>query len=241
VGFTKEIDRNIHTAVTSNGILLEAKARALSDAGLDSINISIDTLNPDKFHALTGSTCLNQVITGIDAAMTYIGKVKLNSVLIRGINDYAVDKLILFANERGLDIRFIEFMPNHYSIPDDPRYISGQEIRNRLPWNLQPLPGRSNSAARYYISPSLRIKVGFISPVSQPFCSDCDRIRLNAEGLLYTCLYDSTNINLFDLLDFDTNQILEKFKSLMESKQFRGCRGRTDSASTLPSFSTIGG
>lgn len=241
VAFTKEIDRNIHTAVTSNGVLLEAKAWKLSDAGLDSINISIDTLNPDKFRALTGNARLNQVIAGIDAATAYIGKVKLNCVLIRGINDHAVDKLISFANQRGLDIRFIEFMPNHYSLPDDPRYISGQEIRNRLPWNLQPLPGRSNSAARYYISPSLRIKAGFISPVSQPFCSDCDRIRLNAEGLLYTCLYDSSNINLFDLQGTDSDQILAEFKSLMESKRFRGCRNRTNSASTLPSFSAIGG
>ncbi|UCC99812.1 MAG: radical SAM protein [Phycisphaerales bacterium] len=241
VAFIKAIDRDVHTAVTSNGVLLEAKARALSEAGLDSVNISIDTLNPTKFHDLTGRAHLNQVIAGIDAAMSYIGKVKLNCVLIRGINDYTVDKLILFAHKRGLDIRFIEFMPNHYSIPDDPRYISGKEIRNRLPWDLQPLPDRSNSAARYYVSPSLRIKVGFISPVSQPFCSGCDRIRLNAEGLLYTCLYDCCNINLFDLLGTDSNRILAEFKNLKESKRFGGYQTRTDSASILPSFSAIGG
>ncbi|MFQ6007835.1 MAG: radical SAM protein, partial [Candidatus Zixiibacteriota bacterium] len=159
VSFVKKVDRNVHTAITSNGVLLESKAQVLSAAGLDSANISLDTLDPVKFRALTGSDNLDRVISGIDAAAEYIGNIKLNCVLIRGVNDDEVDRLISFADSRGLDIRFIEFMPNRFSVPGDPRFISSEEVRNCLPWDLRPTPGQPNSAARYYTVPSLRIRV----------------------------------------------------------------------------------
>lgn len=241
VAFIREMDENVHTAVTSNGLLLKSKARALARTGLNSANISIDTLDPDRFYKLTGSSDLNRVISGIDAAAEYIDKVKLNCVLIRGVNDHEADKLISFADSRGLDIRFIEFMPNRYSAPGDPRFISSEEIRNRLPWDFEPLPGAINSAARYYGSPSLKIKVGFIDSVSHPFCNGCDRIRLTADGLLYTCLYDSNRINLFDLLASDPDRARAEFDKLVESKRFGGCHTGTRAASSLPSFSAIGG
>ena len=241
VSFVKAMDEDVHTAITSNGVLLESKARELSSAGLDSANISLDTLDPAKFQALAGRHYLDRVISGIDAAAEYIGSVKLNCVLIRGVNDDEAEGLISFADSRGLDIRFIEFMPNRYSAPGDPRFISSEEIRDRLPWDFRVSPNKPNSAARYYTAPSLRIRVGFISSVSQPFCDGCNRIRLTADGLLYTCLYDSSNINLFDLLATDPMQVREKFEKLVRSKQSGGCNSTTDSAATLPSFSTIGG
>ena len=241
VSFVKEIDGNIHTAITSNGVLLKSKVKSLSAAGLNSVNISIDTLDPVKFHALTGSDCLSSVISGIDAAAEYISQVKLNCVLIRGVNDNEVDKLISFANSRGLDIRFIEFMPNRYSAPGNPRFISGDRIRDRLPWVLQALPDRTNSAARYYSATALKIKVGFISPVSHPFCNTCNRIRLTANGLLYSCLYESSNINLFELLAADLYRAQAEYKKLLQSKQFSGCHGASESDAALPSFSAIGG
>jgi cyclic pyranopterin phosphate synthase len=241
IAFIKEMDSEVHTAITSNGVLLDSKARALSAAGLDSANISIDTLDPDKFRVLTGSRHLERVISGIDAAAEHIGNVKLNCVLIRGVNDDEADKMISFANRRGLDIRFIEFMPNRYSPPGDPRFISSDEIIERLPWEFKALPGRQNSAARYYTSPSLQIKVGFISSVSHPFCSGCDRIRLTADGLLYTCLYDSSRVDLFDLLATDYERADAEFKKLVESKRYGGCHTSADSIKTLPSFASIGG
>jgi cyclic pyranopterin phosphate synthase len=241
VEFAKSIDCSIHTAITSNGILLESLAASLSGAGLDSANISIDTLDPVKFHRLTGRSCLKSVIRGIDAAAGQIGRVKLNCVLIRGFNDNEAGKLIAFANDRRLDIRFIEFMPNRYSAPGDPRYISSQEILDRLPWALRPLTDRSHSAARYYSSPSLDIKVGFISSVSRPFCRGCNRVRLTADGLLHTCLYDSNNINLFELIEAEPEIVLSEYRKLIKLKQPGGCRTCADSDITLPSFSAFGG
>ena len=241
VSFIKEMDGDAHTAITSNGVLLGSKARVLSEAGLDSANISLDTIDPSKFKTLTGRNHLNQVISGIDAAAEHIGNVKLNCVLIRGVNDDEVDKLILFANSRGLDIRFIEFMPNRYSAPGDPRYISSDEIRDQLPWQFQASSSKHNSAARYYTASSLRIRVGFISSVSHPFCDGCDRIRLAADGLLYTCLFDSNSINLFDLLMAEPGQARAQFKELVLSKQLGGCNNTANSTIDLPSFSAIGG
>jgi molybdenum cofactor biosynthesis enzyme MoaA len=237
VSFVKEMDGDVHTAITSNGVLLESTAQALSSAGLDSANISLDTLDPVKFRALTGSDHLNSVISGIDAATEQIGNVKLNCVLIRGVNDDEGDRLISFADSRGLDIRFIEFMPNRYSAPSDPRFISSEEMRDRLPWDFRALPSQPNSAARYYVAPSLSIRVGFISSVSHPFCRGCDRLRLTADGLLYTCLYDSRNMSLFDLLVADSERARAEFKKLLRSKRFGGCH----LAGGLPSFSAMGG
>jgi len=241
ISFIKIMDAGVQTAITSNGVLLASKAQGLSEAGLDSINISIDTLDSDKFRVLTGRDCLKRVISGIDAAVEHIGNVKLNCVLIRGINDDEAEKLILFAESRGLDIRFIEFMPNRYSPPGDARFISSDAIRDRLPWEFRSVPGIPSNTARYYSSPSLGIMVGFIDSVSHPFCSGCDRIRLAADGFLYTCLYEPNGVNLFELLAADPDDAREKVKTLLESKKFRGCRSGPDSISTLPSFSAIGG
>jgi cyclic pyranopterin phosphate synthase len=241
VSFVKELDGDIHTAITSNGVLLKSQAKSLSIAGLNSVNISIDTLDPVKFQTLTGSDCLNSVISGIDAAAEYISKVKLNCVLIRGVNDNEAEKLISFTNSRGLDIRFIEFMPNRYSALGTRQFISGDRIRDQLPWDLQPLADKTNSAARYYSAEGLKIKVGFINPVSHSFCNTCNRIRLTAKGLLYSCLYESSNINLFEMLADDPNRAKAEYKRLLQSKQFSGCLGACESDTALPSFSAIGG
>jgi len=239
VSFVKEMDSRVHVAVTTNGVLLTSLASTLSAAGLDSVNISLDTLDPIKFRALTGTDKLNQVISGIDTAKQYIGSIKLNCVLIRGFNDSEVEKLTLFAHSRRLDIRFIEFMPNRYGAPGDSRFITSEEVRNRLPWQFRAVPVEPDSAARYFTDPSLGIKVGFISSVSHPFCTGCNRIRLAADGLLYTCLYNSSNINLFDLLSGDIQETQAEFARLIRSKLFLGCRSSLDCL--LPSFSAIGG
>lgn len=240
LSFVKTLDGDIHTAVTSNGVLLKLKARELKRAGLDSINISLDTLDPSKFRALTGRDLLPKVISGIDAAAEYIGNVKLNTVLIRGVNDREVKQLIAFADSRSLDIRFIEFMPNLYSAPGDPRFISRDEILKTLTYDLKALPVDSGGAARYLGCPSLRIKIGFISSVSRPFCGECDRIRLTADGFLYTCLYDSSSINLFRLLSDGADLAAIEFRRLLRSKRFDN-RQKVGRMTALPSFCSIGG
>ena len=241
VSFVKALDGAVQTAITSNGVLLEAQAAELASAGLDSANISLDTLDPARFRALAGRDRLNQVFSGIDAAARHIDRVKLNSVLMRGVNHDEAEELIRFADRRGLDIRFIEFMPNRFSAPGDGRFISSREVRDRLPWDLHASPGKPNSAARYYTTPALKIRVGFISSVSHPFCNGCDRVRLTANGQLYTCLFDSSNINLFDLLAVDDGRAQAEFRNLVRSKHPGGCQSKAGAAASLPSFSAMGG
>ena len=236
ISFVKTMDAGTHTAITSNGVLLASKVESLVAAGLDSVNISIDTLDQAKFQILTGGH-LESVLSGIDAAIEHVGNVKLNCVLMRGINDSEVERLIRFADTRGINIRFIEFMPNRYSAPGDTRFISSEEIQGRLPWTLTAIPGRSSSAARYYSCPQLRIKIGFIDSVSHPFCGSCDRIRLTANGLLYTCLFSPDGLNLFELLDGDSGAAEREVEKLLWAKRF----GRRPVAAALPSFSAMGG
>jgi cyclic pyranopterin phosphate synthase len=241
VASVKAMDSDVHAAITTNGVLLESLAPDLASAGLDSANISLDTLDRARFQSITGRDQLDKVVSGIDTAAQHIGRVKLNCVLVRGTNDAEVPDLIRFADERRLDIRFIEYMPNRFSAPGDPRFISGDEIRGRLPWNLNPLPVKPASAARYYTAPELRIRVGFISPISHPFCSGCDRIRLAADGKLYACLFDSGAVNLYDVMAIGSRRAKAELAKLVELKRFGGCRGAVDGPGDLPSFSTLGG
>ncbi|MEE8577874.1 MAG: radical SAM protein [candidate division Zixibacteria bacterium] len=237
----KAMDSNVHTAITTNGVLLKNLSPALGAAGLDSTNISLDTLDAVKFHSITGLNQLDRVIAGIDAAVRHIGRVKLNCVLVRGSNHEEASDLIRFANVRGVDIRFIEYMPNRFAAPGDPRFISGDEVRRRLPWNLSPVPGKPIGAARYYAAPDLRVRVGFISPISHPFCDRCDRLRLAADGMLYSCLFDSRAINLFDMLGNSPGEAESALRKLVGLKRFDGCSGATDIPAGLPSFSRLGG
>ena len=241
VARVKALDNSVHTAITTNGVLLETLAPALASAGLDSANISLDTLDPAKFHSITRRDQLDRVITGIETTAQHIKRVKLNCVLVRGTNDEEVPDLIRFADARGLDIRFIEYMPNRFSAPGDTRFISGDEVRRRLPWDLRPLPVKPASAARYYAAPELSIRVGFISPVSHPFCSGCDRLRLAADGMLYACLFDSSAVNLFEVMAAGSRAVEAELAKLINLKRFGGCRGAVDRPDDLPSFSTLGG
>ncbi|MBU8933508.1 MAG: radical SAM protein [candidate division Zixibacteria bacterium] len=241
VAQVKAMDSGVHTAITTNGVLLGDLAPSLASAGLDSANISLDTLDRVRFQSITGRDQLDNVVHGIETAASYIGLVKLNCVLVRGTNDHEVSDLIRFANDRGLDIRFIEYMPNRFSAPGDPRFISGDEIRGRLPWNLKPSLISPSSATRYYSTLDLSIRVGFISPISHPFCSGCDRLRLAADGMLYACLFDSQAFNLYDVMVAGPRKADAELKKLVELKRFGGCRGAVDRPSELPSFSTLGG
>jgi cyclic pyranopterin phosphate synthase len=237
----KAMDSSVHTGITTNGVLLESLAPGLASAGLDSVNISLDTLDREKFQTITGRDQLDIAIRGIETASSHIRRVKLNCVLMRGTNDEEAPDLIKFADERHIDIRFIEYMPNRFSAPGDPRFISGDELRGRLPWALSLLPVKPASAARYYTAPELCIRVGFISPVSHPFCSDCDRLRLTADGKLYACLFDSGAINLYDVMSTGSPKAVSELMNLLELKQLGGCRGLADRSAALPSFSRLGG
>lgn len=184
-------------ALTTNGMLLAEQAHALRQAGLRRLNISLDTLSPHVFRQITRRDGLERVLEGIAAAQRVgFDSIKLNAVAIRGITEAEVVPLARFARERGLELRFIEFMP----LDADQRWqhdqvLSGTEILHLLEAEFGPLepvppkhPGQPASDYRFAAGGGL---VGFINPVTQPFCHDCNRLRLTAEGQVRNCLFSA--------------------------------------------------
>jgi cyclic pyranopterin phosphate synthase len=194
IRFIKTELRVRDVALTTNGWLLEKFAPALRTAGLDRLNVSLDSLDPEIFGRMNGQGFSpERVIRGIDAARRAGFPVKLNMVVQRGVNDHEIASLAQWSRERGLTLRFIEFMDagNHNSWQRD-AVVPAKEIVSTLQarWPLEPLvPAyRGEVAARYrYVDG--RGEIGLISAVTEPFCRDCNRARLSADGKLHTCLF----------------------------------------------------
>ena len=188
-------------AMTTNGSLLGRYAKTLKEAGLSSVNISLDTLDREIFMRLTHRDELPQVLEGIEEAGQAGLAVKLNCVPIRGVNEDDIIPLTAFASDKGYTIRFIELMPIGCGAgfegvsPDEilkrleERYGTAEHITN-------PEELRISGPAVYYRFPLYRGRVGFISPVSHRFCDHCDRIRLTAEGFLKLCLQYPAGVDL---------------------------------------------
>ncbi len=241
IQFVKKTNPKIHTALTSNAILLKKKAKLLADSGLDSVNISIDTLDETRFCSVTGRNKYNDMIDGIKEAIKHIPKVKLNTVLIRGTNDDEADDLIQFANKLKVDIRFIEFMPTKLNSQNSDQYISGDEIKKSLPYTFTPASSDPSTAARYVSSPDLDIKVGFINPVSHSFCAMCNRIRLTSDGRLYGCLFSGASFNLFESLQQGYDNATREVNQLVANKTYTGCSRKSGDSAFFPSFVNMGG
>ncbi|GHC06473.1 GTP 3',8-cyclase MoaA [Thermomonas carbonis] len=182
-------------ALTTNGSLLAAHAHALRDAGLKRITVSLDTLDADAFRALSGVRGeLRAVLAGIEAASAAgFGPIKLNCVIQRGVNDAGIETLAAFAREHGHLLRFIEYMDvgtcNGWSRE---RVVPSAEVRDRIAavWPLRALdPNYRGEVAERYAYQDGSGEVGFVSSVSAPFCGDCHRARVSADGMLYTCLF----------------------------------------------------
>lgn len=192
-------------AMTTNGVLLPQYAQPLRAAGLQRVNISIDSLNDDNFRAITRRGNLNEVLAGIDAAQQAgFARIKLNVVIMRGINDHELIDLAEFALTRNLDIVYIEEMPlGHIDSHDrGATQLSNQTVRQSLQdaFGLVPSTARTGGPAQYWRTSGHRSRIGFISPHSQNFCGDCNRVRLTAEGQLLTCLGNEHSIDLKKVL-----------------------------------------
>jgi len=191
-------------ALSTNATLLGKYAKELADAGLHRINVSIDSLNTLRFRKLTGGE-LAPVLAGIQAAKDAgLTPIKLNTVLMKGINDNEVSDLIDFASDIGATIRFIELMPMKQGLDWDKHYISIDEILQRDDVRARvdvhaPLQ-TGNTAARYLPLKSGKGDVGFIMPMSERFCEGCNRLRLTADGGLRSCLPADDQLNLRDLM-----------------------------------------
>jgi len=185
-------------SLTTNGILLQRYAKALKEAGLKRINISLDTLDSQKFEEITRTDSLKDVLEGIDTALKEKFFVKLNIVVLKGLNDNEILNFVRFAEEKQIIIRFIELMPFRRGLSQD-MYISCTAIKEKLAvlGLLEAIPDKlGNGPARYYKIKGTSVIVGFISPLSGKFCSTCSRLRMTSDGLLIPCLANDKGLDL---------------------------------------------
>lgn len=197
-------------SITTNGILLEKQARNLASAGLKRVNISLDTLQPEKFKRITRYGTFEQTWRGIEAAEKYnLNPIKINVVAMRGVNDDEFLNLALLTMQHPWSVRFIELMPigNQVSwgegFPDPgDAFISVSEIKERIaPLGLSPVKRSVGSGpAREYQLDGAQGRIGFISPLSEHFCGECNRMRLTADGYLRPCLLSDLEIPLLPAL-----------------------------------------
>jgi len=187
--------------LTTNGTHLVQYAQALKDAGVDRINISLDSLSPERFKQLTRFGDITQVLAGIKAAQTAgFKRIKLNCVALKHYNADEAPELVRFALDEGLDISFIEEMPlgridGHGRAAE---FISSTELREQISkyFSLQPISTTTGGPARYWQAAGVESRIGFISPHSENFCSSCNRVRVTATGKLILCLGQENSVDL---------------------------------------------
>jgi cyclic pyranopterin phosphate synthase len=186
-------------ALTTNGVLLTDSAAALKSAGLHRLTVSLDTLHTDRFHALTRSNDLDRVLEGIAAAAPHFPGLKIDTVVIRGTNDDELVDLIEFGRQYGAEVRFIEYMDvggaTHWSMD---KVVSRDEILARLSAHYgaaTPVEEASSAPADRYRLPGGTV-FGIIASTTAPFCAECDRSRLTADGIWYLCLYAAGGTDL---------------------------------------------
>ena len=181
-------------SVTTNGFLLERDAEALVEAGINRFNVSVDSLQRDRFFEMTRRDALPRVLRGLEALAQFpeAHPIKINAVGMRNFTETEILPFAEFAREHPYEVRFIEFMPLDADHSWDPSLVlTGDEIRAAIDavYPLEALPRDPSATARTYAFKDGKGKIGFINPLSEPFCGDCDRIRVTAEGKLRTCLF----------------------------------------------------
>lgn len=204
--------------ITTNGVFLSEKADVLKMAGTDSINVSLDTVDSDEFRKITGRNCLKNVIDGIDAALDSRIKLKINTVLRSEVD---VLKMTEFANDKNIDIRFIELMPVGIGEKND--IIPRKAVIEKLEKKYGKVCGVSkmhdeNGPAEYYAFRKLGVRVGLIQAVHGKFCDRCNRIRITSDAGLKPCLADSRIIDLKEALDIGKDELTKIMKKAIYEK-----------------------
>ena len=208
--FVRQLNQLPHLAdlsMSTNAHLLADQAKSLHQAGISRINISIDSLNPQTFKDITKTGDLDKVIAGIDAAVEAgMSPVKLNMVIMKGINDHEIEEMLDFAEQRGANLRLIETMPIGIAgVNSQKLFISAEDILKRIKLisgkNLTPIKGNVGAGpARHYQIGTTKATIGVISAMSQHFCESCNRVRLTAKGDLVLCLGQEDRISLAEPL-----------------------------------------
>ena len=224
----KDIDRLIYEtsrlqgiddiAITTNGILLSDMAEDLKKAGLKRVNISLDTVNKDKFRSITRIGNLDKVLESIDKCLTIgLKPVKINTVLMRGVNDTEFIDFLNLTKEMPVEVRFIELMPIGESIKlYEESKVNFTEILKQYP-ELTRIETEKNSTAQLYKLDGAKGKIGFISPISCKFCLDCNKIRLTSTGTIKPCLHSKEEINLRKFLN-NEELLTKELKSAIFNK-----------------------
>jgi len=190
--------------LTTNGVLLANMLEALIQAGLNRLNVSLDSLDSDTYKKITGKDRLADVLEAIDLAerSQAFGHVKINVVVMRGINDHEIPRFADWALPRNIDLRFIEFMPAKSPGWGEELFVGEEEIRRKTGLELEPMLTDSLSAgpANIYKHGEHPGRVGFVSAISRSFCARCNRLRLTSRGDLVGCLYDGSALKLAPII-----------------------------------------
>lgn len=212
--------------MTTNGSLLGDLAKPLREAGLDRVNISLDSLRHTRFKEITRCGDLNDVFAGINASTAAgFSKIKLNVVTMRGFNDDEIIDFVQLTMQHPFEVRFIELMPFNGNKEIAYGYISSEEIKAKLP-ALRPVEGDHDSGvAQLFTYPGSKGYIGFISPLSNCFCPTCNKVRITSDGKLKTCLHSNSEYDLMPSLKekangaFDIEKIKEAIKEAIMAKE----------------------
>lgn len=235
-------------ALSTNGLQLEAQAPALAAAGLNRVNVSLDTLRADRFAAIARRPGLDRVLAGIDAALAHgLTPVKINCVVMRGANDDELEAFAELTRERAVHVRFIEVMPVHDNVAmQKDAWVSSDEVLARLGalGELHPVPNpHGNGPARTFAYAGAPGTVGVISPLAHDYCETCNRVRLSADGRLKLCLFGDNMIDLRTPLRAGRGEpeIVEILRASMHVKPERHHLALGETAAMMRAFSEIGG
>ena len=238
-------------ALTTNGVLLAEFAQELKSAGLGRVTISLDTLLANRFERICRRPGLEKVLAGIEAARKAgLGPLKVNTVIVRGINADEIPDFIGFAQKEKIEVRFIELMPTSGLMPECREVgewrkglvMPGAEIRKRIEEQfgaMTPAEGQSSVAKVFQLKSGARI--GLITPISEPFCADCQRLRLSSEGILRLCLFDKQGHDLKKELretKADLPRLAAIFSDMLRKKE---CWERGDISKKSHDMFRIGG
>ncbi|MCL2541472.1 MAG: GTP 3',8-cyclase MoaA [Nocardioidaceae bacterium] len=221
----RALDPGVEMSVTTNGLGLDRTAAALAEAGLDRVNVSLDTVRPDTFAEITRRDRFDDVVAGLEAAEAAgLGPIKVNAVLLRGVNDDQAPELLGWCVDRGYQLRFIEQMPldaQHGWSRD--RMVTADEIFERLAAQFALAPAsepRGSAPAELFTVDGGPATVGVIASVTRPFCGDCDRTRLTADGQIRNCLFAREESDLRTALrtGADDGELAERWLKAMWGK-----------------------
>ncbi|MEJ6980465.1 GTP 3',8-cyclase MoaA [Pedobacter sp. P351] len=204
--------------ITTNGLLLENMARRLKDAGITELNVSLDAFDEDVFYKMSRRSGINRTFNGIDSAIKAGIKVKINSVIMKGLNESQIIPLLNFAADKGITIRFLEIMAmGHLYGSSDQHFFSQEEILDTINqhYNFKRLSRQHSSTANYWQTDEGHT-FGIVANESEPFCSDCNRLRLDSYGNIYGCLSSNHPISIKNI---DNNELVLRLEQALKQKQ----------------------